>query len=453
MGEATMRKSCAKLSLVACLAGLTAVTTSAQAQVPPNFSSGHSYGAPAQQQQCGDPVSATVLPNDGSPNAFADPKCCWTEPVFWGAADYLLGITRRAPGGVPLFTTSTNLNTSVGAIGEPGTVVLAGALGPDLQYPQGMRFTLGFSPTRAWAIPFEVVYTYMHQEDDLFGLQSDVNGNPLLARPINSADPNNPGQKIAIVSFPGLFSGSAIENGSIQLWGLQTVGVIRTNLQCGDDCCGFGIYLPVGFRYLNLNEGVNIGSSTTVISSNATQQFLGNFYGLGSQTVVTDLFKANNEFRGAEFGIRFVGRFDGLCVLAEPRISIGATQQAVTISGQSVLNDTAEGGGIVNAPGGLLALPSNSGRFARERFTYLPEGSFSLHWQCFPWMGIQAGYNITYWPNVQRASSAINPNVDLRQAPTSSTFDPTVTSTSPSFIFRESTFWMQDVTVGVVFSF
>jgi Putative beta barrel porin-7 (BBP7) len=449
-----MRKSCLKLGLIACLAGL-AVATSAKAQLPPTFGCGPGGGVPMQQQQqSGDPASATVLPNDGSPNAFSDPRTLsWTQPLVWGSADYLLGITRRSPGGVPLVTTSNNTNTSVGAIGEPGTQVLYGAQGSDLQYPSGMRFTLGLSPTRAWCIPFEVVYTYMHQRGDLFSEQSDANGNPLLARPVIDTDPNNPGQRISLVSFPGLQSGSVLVDGSLQLWGLQTVGVVRTNLQWGDDCCGCGIYLPIGFRYLNLNEGLNITSSATSISPNLNLNFLGNSFGQGSQAIVTDMFKANNEFRGAEFGVRYVARDDGLCLTIEPRISIGATQQAATIGGVSVLNDQAEGGGTQTAAGGLLAVASNSGRFARERFTYLPEGTITLSWQCFPWMGIQAGYNITYWPNVQRSGTEVNSNVDLRQVPTSASYDASVISTNPSFIFRESTFWMQDVSVGVVFSF
>jgi Putative beta barrel porin-7 (BBP7) len=451
MGEATMRKSCAKLGLIACLTGLV-IATSAQAQLPPCWCNLPGCGGPTQQK-CTDPAAATVLPNDGSPNGFSDNYSCWTEPLVWGSAQYLVGITRRSPLGVPLVTTSTNLNTSVGAIGEDGTEVLFGDRGVDLQYPQGMRFTLGLSPTRVWCVPLEATYTYMHQRTDAFSQQSDGNGNPLLARPFFSTDPNNPGEKILLVSFPGLASGSVLVNGSLQLWGLQTVGVVQTECRWGDDCCGCRFYLPIGFRYLNLNEGLNITGSSTSISPNFNLNFLGNTFGQGSQTIVTDMFKGSNEFRGAEFGVRFVAHNESLWLTLEPRISIGATEQAATIGGVSVLNDTANGGGTQTAAGGLLAVPSNSGRFARERFTYLPEGTATFSWKCFPWMGIQAGYNITYWPNVQRPGTEINPNVDPRQVPTSASFDPTVTSTRPTFFFKESTFLMQDVSIGVVFSY
>jgi hypothetical protein len=453
MGEATMRKSCAKLGLIACLAGL-AVATSAQAQLPPTFGCGPGCGAaPMQQQQCGDPASATVLPNDGSPNAFSERSLCWTEPLVWGSADYLLGITKRAPGGVPLVTTSNNTNTSVGVIGQDGTQVLNGNEGLNVQYPQGMRFTLGLSPTRAWCVPLEVVYTYLHQKTDGFSDQSDGNGNPLLARPFFSTEPNNSGEKISLVSYPGLLTGGVNVEGSLQLWGLQAVGLIRTNCQWGDDCNGCAFYLPIGFRYLNLNEGLNVTSNSTSISPLLSLNFQGSTVAQGSQVVVADMFKGSNEFRGGEFGIRFVARDNGLCLTLEPRISIGATQQAATIGGTTTLNDQANGGGTQTVAGGLLAVASNSGRFAQQRFTYLPEGTATLSWQCFPWMGIQAGYNITYWPNVQRPGTEINPNVDARQIPTSADFNPNVTSTSPSFFLKESTFWMQDVSVGVVFSF
>jgi Putative beta barrel porin-7 (BBP7) len=442
-----MRMSSAKLGFIAFLAGL-AVATSAQAQLPSCCGSGLGCGG---RQQCGDPIAATSLPNDGSPDAFSDCNySCWTEPLVWGNAQYLVGITRRSPLGVPLVTTSNN-STSTGAIGQKGTEVLFGDQGLDLQYPEGMRFTLGLSPTRDWCVPLEVVYTYQHQRTDAFSEQSSANGSPLLARPVFSTTPNNSGETSLVSSDPGLKSGDINIDGSLQLWGIQAVGVVRTDCQWGDDCCGCALYLPVGFRYLNLNEGLNINSSSTAIGADTAVHFLGSTFGEGSQTVVTDIFRSNNEFRGGEFGIRFVTRSDGLCLTLEPRISIGATEQAATIAGVSDLIEA--NGTKQTAAGGILAVASNSGRFARERFTYLPEGTATLAWQCFPWMGIQAGYNITYWPNVQRPGTEINTNVDLRQVPTSAAFNSSVTSTSPSFFFKDSTFWMQDVSIGVVFSY
>jgi Putative beta barrel porin-7 (BBP7) len=451
-----MRMSCLKLCLIrclACMACLAPMATSAQAQFG---CSGNGpapvYGGPMQQQG-GDAASATTLPNDGSPNAFSDPLSpCWTNPLVWGNAQYLVGITRRTPLNVPLVTTSTNTDTSVGAIGEDGTQVLYGLEGLDLQNPQGMRFTLGFSPTRAWRVPFEVVYTYMHQTTAAFAEQSDANGNPVLARPIFSTQPDNSGEKSLLASFPGLQTGAISVGGSLQLWGLQAVGVVQPECKWGDDCCGCSLYLPVGFRYLNLNEGLTIINSTTSISPDLSLRFLGSPFGQGSQTIVTDIFKANNEFRGGEFGLRFETHQDAFSLTLEPRISIGATHQAATITGVSVLNP-ADGSGTQTASGGILALPSNSGRFSRERFTYLPEGTVTLRWQCFRWLGVQAGYNITYWPNVQRSGNEITNRVDPRQIPTAVAFDPTATPTSPTFIFKESNFWMQDLSFGIVFSY
>jgi hypothetical protein len=70
-------------------------------------------------------------------------------------------------------------------------------------------------------------------------------------------------------------------------------------------------------------------------------------------------------------------------------------------------------------------------------------------------MRVQVGYNITYWPNVQRPGNAISRAVDVSQVPTSPTFNPTAaaSATSPSFSFTNSTFLIQDVSVGVVFSY
>jgi Putative beta barrel porin-7 (BBP7) len=442
-----MRKWCVKLGLVAGLVSLVGTAVPARAQF------GCDGGAPLAnlQQQPDNTSMSNSLPNDGSPGAFSDcfESRCWTYPVIWGEAEYLRGITKRAPLGVPLATTSTapNNSTNTGAIGQTNTVVLFGNQGIDLQYPEGMRFTLGVSPTRDWLIPAEVVYTYLHQRTNAFSQESDATGSPLLARPIFS----NGSEQSILSSSPGLYTGGINVDSSLQLWGFQGVGVVRTELQCGDDCCGWAIGLPIGFRYLNLNELINV-TSTADSLANGVVTFQGQrFVGAGNQTAVTDIFKGNNEFRGGEVGVRFETRMNGFSLMLEPRISIGSTDQVATITGMSTL--TTASGATQTAPSGILAVASNSGRFARNRFTYLPEGTAHLAWQCFPWMRIQAGYNITYWPNVERPGNEINRAVSATQIPTSAAFNSSVTSTSPTFLFKDSTFLMQDVSIGVVFSY
>jgi len=450
-----MRTWCAKLGLIAGgLVGLGGLAAPAPAQLPGGNMCGPGCYSP-QLQQPADATAACTLPNDGSPNAFSEYQdpCCWKEPMVWASAEYLLGITRRSPLGVPLVTTS-GPNAAAGTLApaQPNTVVLFGLQGLDLQDPQGMRFTVGVSPTRDWLVPLEVVYTYLHQRTNAFSDESDAKGNPLLARPVFSTQPGHTGETSFLSSSPGQLAGGVNIDASLQLWGLQAVALVRTSLQWGDDCGGCAIDLPIGFRYLNLNEVLNITSSAKSLSANSPVHYLGASLGVGNQTIVTDMFKGNNEFVGGEFGIRLESRMDRWSLTLEPRVSIGATTQLATIAGVSDLNP-ANGGAQKTTPDGILAVASNSGRHAREEFTALPEATAGLAWQCFPWMRIQAGYNITYWPNVQRPGTEVNPAVDVRQVPTSAAFSATATSSSPSCFFKDSTFLMQDFSLGVVFSY
>jgi hypothetical protein len=281
-------------------------------------------------------------------------------------------------------------------------------------------------------VPLEGTYSELHQRLNAFSELSDAKGNPLLARPIFNTQPGKTGETSVVLSSPGSLAGGVSVNSSLQLWGVQAVGVVRTECQWGDDCWGCEIDLPIGFRMLYLNEDINITSSSGTT--------------LAKSTIVSDMFKGTNEFRGGVFGMRIESRMDRWTLFLEPKISIGATNQAALIEGETIA-------GTKITPGGLLAVASNGGFYNRDRFTYLPEGTAKLVWRCCPWMHIQAGYDITYWPNVQRPGNEINRAVDLRQVPSSSSFVPGLTGNSPSFVFNTSTFLMQDISLGVVFTY
>src|SRR3954467_10012362 len=110
-----MRKWWKRLGLVAgCLAGLETFCEPAWAQSPGGGMSsfgwhaggGPGKGAPATSP--GDAAACNYLLNDGSPGAFSALDNCdpWRRPLFWASAEGFYGITRRAPLGVPLVTSS-----------------------------------------------------------------------------------------------------------------------------------------------------------------------------------------------------------------------------------------------------------------------------------------------------------------------------------------------------------
>jgi len=216
---------------------------------------------------------------------------------------------------------------------------------------------------------------------------------------------------------------------------------------------GFGIDFPIGFRYVNLNDVLTITNAAASINSDFGVPFQGLQFGPGNRTVVTDMFKATNEFRGGEFGARIVCRHGAFALVMEPRVSIGSTNRNVIIDGSTVLEQPDNQRQTV--AGGVLAVSTNSGQHNDERFTVLPEGRLTVAWDVFPWMRLQFGYEITYWPDVERAADHVNRSVDLRQVPTSLNFtsNPTSDLTGPFFRLKDSDFLLQTASIGITFFF
>src|SRR5204862_492234 len=73
------------------------------------------------------------------------------------------------------------------------------------------------------------------------------------------------------------------------------------------------------------------------------------------------------------------------------------------------------------AQGGLLALPSNIGRYSRDRFAVLPEASINLGYQVTPWLRATAGYTFLYCSNVVRPGDQVNLAVNPTQLPSNLT--------------------------------
>src|SRR5262249_38797725 len=78
-----------------------------------------------------------------------------------------------------------------------------------------------------------------------------------------------------------------------------------------------------------------------------------------------------NQFTGLQLGTDMEFR-KGPCFLGlRLKVALGDVHEVVTINGAQTI--TPPGGGTTLFRGGLLALPSNIGRFSQDRFAVLPE--------------------------------------------------------------------------------
>ena len=172
------------------------------------------------------------------------------NPNIWVNVESLIWWTRNQPLSVPVITTGpASQGSNAGAIGAPGTT----SLNQPLNYgvSGGARLSVGgwWEPTHTWGL-----------EGDLFSLGQQSAGFGITDRSgtgsfvINEPVVGSP--FITQVSAPGVETGSVFVGSTSQFWGLGITGLY--NVLRRD---GWTVNLTGGFRYLQLDEQVNINAT------------------------------------------------------------------------------------------------------------------------------------------------------------------------------------------------
>src|SRR5262249_15573982 len=98
---------------------------------------------------------------------------------------------------------------------------------------------------------------------------------------------------------------------------------------------------------------------------------------------------------------------------------------------------------------GLLAQPTNSGRFSRDVFSVVPEFGINVGYQLTDYCTAYVGYNFIYWTNVVRPGDQIDFSVN----PSQLSGNPLIGTSRPTLVARNSDFWVQGVNVGLAFRY
>ncbi|HZU39203.1 MAG TPA: BBP7 family outer membrane beta-barrel protein, partial [Gemmataceae bacterium] len=381
--------------------------------------------------------SSCCVPCDG-----CCPTCCdgCGEAYCWWVRPEVLLWTTKTDVTPPLVTTGPQ--ASLGALGQPGTVVLFGG---DIN--QGLfvggRLTAGMwlDPEMEWGI-----------EGSVFGLgQRTVNfgasstGEPVLARPIFSPTGAAGVEQIANlqevingVTVLPTFGSVAVRETS-RLWGGNTdliFGLCRGDWGRLD--------LIGGFRYLNLRDDLSINENVTIAATSPVSP--------GVNFLVTDAFGTRNQFYGGDIGLRSELYWGNWQLDVTGKVALGNTHEVVTING--VTGITPPGVPTTFFQGGLLALPSNIGRYSRNRFAVAPEVGINLGYQLTPHWRIFGGWNFLYWSHVVRPGNAIDTVVNPTQVPRFGGSAATLVGAArPAFTFNDSSFWAQGANIGIEFRY
>ncbi len=329
-----------------------------------------------------------------------------------------------------------------GALGGQGTVGLYAGEGVNGDPFSGGRFTAGYWLDCGQTIGIEASYFFLGSRSNNFTANSSgAPGSLVLARPffdVSSGLPNS-----ELIAFPGLASGIVGVHSTTRLQGPEANLICNLCCSCGDcgDCCGpargYRVDLISGLRYLDLNEGLGVVEDTQILPGSPVFA--------PADIRAFDQFDTRNQFYGGQVGVRAEVWWNRVFANIAGKVALGDTHQTVDINGATSI--TPLGGPATVKPGSLLALPSNIGRFSRDEFSVVPEGSVNVGYQVTNNLRVSVGYTFLYWSGVERPSDAIDLRVNSTRVPTS--LAPPSGPAAPLFTFGGSDFWAQGLTVGV----
>lgn len=354
---------------------------------------------------------------------------CGPDGRVWVGGELLLWFVSGSPL-PPLVTTgpATAPRAVVGALGQPGTVVLSGGDRADYGLFPGFRLRGGFwfDEARTWGVEGSFIYLGRGLDSQTF----QSGGNPPLLRPFLNTVTGLPDTEL--VALPGVLAGSVtVDPRLIDLIGGDVN--LRCNLSCS---CDGRLDALVGFRVLGLTEDLTVTERLLPLAPTRGVP-------AGTAITVQDRFRTDNTFYGGQIGVAGERRFGRWFVDGRALIALGVTERAVEVSGATTF--VPPGGAPTIQPGGLLALPSNIGRRdADDTFAVMPEVAVNVGYQVTDGLRVSVGYTFLYASGFARPGDQIDLGVDPRQLPPA-----TAAGTRPAPVLRDSGFWAQGVNFGM----
>jgi Putative beta barrel porin-7 (BBP7) len=382
--------------------------------------------------------NSTVAPSSNiSPVPMYSPA--WTER-WWVDAGYMMSFVR--PVHVPALVTTSPAGTPQNQAGVLGnnTQVLFGDRGVDDNFRSGFRIGGGYWFDNDRTLGFNVGFFWLSAIDQTYSASS--NGSTILARPYIDSATGAPAS--LLVAFP-LGSGPA---------GSTAPGSINISASSGQfygahfdfqesilNDPNFRLKSLLGYRYIHYSDSLQISSVTEPTGGSPAPP-------PGTQLFVQDNFSAINNFNGGEVGFEMEWIRGPFAVSVLAKAAAGVMSREININGNTLI--TAPGNPTSSSPGGLLALPTNSGTYSSNVFTFVPEVGLNLSWDVTANLRLTAGYSLMVLFDTVRAaeqidttinSSLLNPNLTPPATPSA--------AGRPAFSLQQSNMWVQTVNVGL----
>jgi hypothetical protein len=394
----------------------------------------------------GEPMVQIVGPN--KPGLV--PQTRWTAPErpglerFWFGAGYLASFIRSERFSAPLVTTGSPNDARPGALGQPNTVVLFGGNNESFDLVSGIRAEAGMFLGDHQICAVELAAMYYFPSYVRFSANSNAAGSPVIARPFFDAVSGT--QRSFLDSFPGIATGSSGAELRNEMYG----GEVNLRYRCGDPDSCFHIDLLGGFRYLRLEERLTVADTLQPLPGNPGGiRFQGALLTSADLLSDADFFQATNDFYGGQFGFRARWDWEKCYISGFTKFAFGATSETVDVNGTTSRTNAA---GTTTVPGGILALPSNSGSHTRTVFSFVPEFGLEMGVRVTPHLRVTAGYSFLTWTGVVRPGNQLVSGINRAQVPSDSTFGaggPPL----PQFRFSSENFWMHTLSLGFNFTY
>ena len=215
---------------------------------------------------------------------------------------------------------------------------------------------------------------------------------------------------------------------SSQLWGAELNGYYNLFRHSH-----WTLDLLGGFRYLNLQESMNINATSTDQT-------------LGIVRMYNDNFQASNQFYGGQVGLRTSARCGCWSICGTLKGAFGVNVESLYVNG-STNQITATASNIY--PGGILTQPSNIGTQRQSQFSFVPSANIKIGYDLTPNAQLFVGYDFLYWMNVIRASNQVDGVVNPSQAYGGTLVGPA----NPAPMFNHSNYFAQGVSAGLMFRY
>jgi len=383
---------------------------------------------------------------DADPAEFAQSQERPGSYRLWGGVETLFCWESKQLLPPGLVTTGVPSDARPGALGQPNTQVVFGP--SDLSYGMfaGVRAVAGLWLDDGQVIGLEASGFLLEDRGQGFPARSTAGGSPLLAlsrfdAPVGSADAavitTPPGPDGRTSSYTG---GIALSTDS-QVWG-SAVTLLHPLYWSRS----FRLLVLGGLDYLDLRENLDMGTQKTGRGTSLVS-FLGQRFDSQASVLTSDSFHVRSQFYGGQTGLRGEYILDRVYVSAAASLAVGRTDEAANVLGVSEL--LRKNAVPQTAPGGLYALPSNSGRFSDSDVGVIPEVQVKGGVLLQPWLRATVGYDFLYWNRVLRAGDQLDLNVDPRQVPTDPSFKSGIAATAPRPLTNRTDFWMQGLTFGL----